>query len=137
MRQFCLTRLTWLIHILFLPSNWNLDKNFALTGELGQAHMAKNISDFPPCGKIVIVVTEFVIFCKTQPFYEIIRMEEFQKYFFRPLFTIIFRPKIEILGTDSIMNQSSKTCLTRIYLYIKKDSFISSCCHFGPFQLKA
>ena len=31
----------------------------------------KNISDFPPCGKMVIVVTEFVIFCKTRPFYEI------------------------------------------------------------------
>ena len=50
----------------FLPSDWNLDKNFALTGELGQVHMAKkNISDFPPCGKMVIFVTEFVIFLKT------------------------------------------------------------------------
>ena len=36
-----LTRLTWLIHTLFLPSNWNLDKIFALTGELGQVHMGK------------------------------------------------------------------------------------------------
>ena len=26
-----LTRLTWLIHISVLPSNWNLGKNFALT----------------------------------------------------------------------------------------------------------
>ena len=38
-----LTRLTRLIHTSFLPSNWNLDKNFALTGELGQVHMAKKI----------------------------------------------------------------------------------------------
>ena len=38
-----LTRLTWLVHTSFLPSSWNLDKNFALTGELGQAHMAKKI----------------------------------------------------------------------------------------------
>jgi hypothetical protein len=51
---------------LFLPSNWNLDKIFALTGELGQVHMAKkNILDFPPCEKMVIFVTEFVIFRKT------------------------------------------------------------------------
>ena len=49
----------------FLPSNWNLDKNFALTGELGQVHMTKKISDFPPCVKMVIFVTEFVIFLKT------------------------------------------------------------------------
>ena len=61
-----LTRLTWLIQTLFLPANWNLYKIFALTGELGQVHMAKkNISDFPPCGKMVIFVTEFVIFLKT------------------------------------------------------------------------
>ena len=36
---------------------------FALTDELGQVHMAKkNISDFPPCGKMVIFSTPFVIF---------------------------------------------------------------------------
>ena len=28
----CLTRLTWLVHTSFLPSNWNLDKFFAPTG---------------------------------------------------------------------------------------------------------
>ena len=28
-------------------------------------HMAKKKSDFPPCGKLVIFVTEFVIFFKT------------------------------------------------------------------------
>ena len=36
-----LTRLTQLIHTSLLPSNWNLDKFFALLGELGQVHMAK------------------------------------------------------------------------------------------------
>ena len=30
-------------------------------------------------------------------------MEEFQKDFFRPLFTIIFRPKIVFIVTDSIL----------------------------------
>ena len=33
-----LTRLTQLIHTSLLPSNWNLDKFFALLGELGQVH---------------------------------------------------------------------------------------------------
>ena len=49
-----------------LPSNWNLDKIVVLTGQLGQVHMAKkNISDFPLWGKMVISITEFVIFLKT------------------------------------------------------------------------
>ena len=38
-----LTRHTWLIHTSVLPSNWNLDKIFALTGQLGQVHVAKKI----------------------------------------------------------------------------------------------
>ena len=34
----------------------------AQTGELGQVHMTKKIiSDFPPFGKMVIFITEFVI----------------------------------------------------------------------------
>ena len=32
-----------LIHTSVLPSNWNLDKIFALTGPLGQVHMAKKL----------------------------------------------------------------------------------------------
>ena len=55
-----LTRLTWLIHALFLPSNWNLDKILALAGELCEVHMTKK----NPCGKMVIFDTEFVIFLK-------------------------------------------------------------------------
>ena len=44
-----LTHLTRLIHTSFLPSNWNLDKHFALTCELGHVQMAKKyICDFPP-----------------------------------------------------------------------------------------
>ena len=52
----CLTCLTWLVHTSFLPSSWNLDKFFALTGELGQAHMAKKI--FP-----IFYMGENVYFC--------------------------------------------------------------------------
>ena len=46
----------------------------------------KKISDFPPCGKLVIFVTEFVIFLKTTKSNELIengsRIEEFQNFFF-------------------------------------------------------
>ena len=45
--------------------------------------------------------------CDFGHFYEVrkivSRMEEFQKDFFRPLFTIIFRPKIVFFDTDSIL----------------------------------
>ena len=40
-------------------------QNVCLTGELGQVYMTKKyILDFPPCGKRVVFVTEFVIFLK-------------------------------------------------------------------------
>ena len=42
---------------------WNPDKIFAPTGQLRQVQ--KNIFDFPPCGKLVISINEFVIFLKT------------------------------------------------------------------------
>ena len=38
-----LTRLTWLIHTSVLPLDWNLGNIFAVTGPLGQVHMAKNL----------------------------------------------------------------------------------------------
>ena len=90
-----------LVHTSFLPSSWNPDKNFALTGELGQAHMAiKNIYDFLPFGKMVIFVTESVIFIKSKVSSA---SGNFKNIFSRPLFTIIFRTKIVILNTDSIL----------------------------------
>ena len=55
------TRLTCLIHTLLLPSNWNLDKNFALTGESGQVHMTKK---YFRCEKMVIFVTEVEVLSK-------------------------------------------------------------------------
>ena len=45
----------------------------------------QNISDFPPCGKMVVFVTEFVIFLKNSKKKELkengSHMEENQKYF--------------------------------------------------------
>ena len=67
--NFCLNlnTSTWLIHISVLPSNWNLIKNFAVTGQLGQVHTIKKIFliFLHGYGKMVIFVTEFVIFLKT------------------------------------------------------------------------
>ena len=58
----CLTWLTWLIHTSVLSLNWNLAKIFALTGPLGQVQVyGKKNSDFPPCRKMVIFVTEIVM----------------------------------------------------------------------------
>ena len=52
---------------------------------------------------MAIFITEFVIL---GPFMKegkvVSRMVGFQKYFFSYLITIIFRPKIEFLDTDSI-----------------------------------
>ena len=50
-------------------------------------------------GTYVILVPVRIVLGKNLPIYEV--KEEFQ--FPRPLFTIIFRPKIVILGTDSIL----------------------------------
>ena len=58
---------------------------FALTYPLAHVHMAKkNISDFPPCGKMASA-------------------RNFKNIFSRPLFTVIFSPKILVLDTDSIL----------------------------------
>ena len=54
--HFPLNMSSWLIQASFLPSNWNLDKIFALTGELGQVYMEKNISNFPPCGNFQLSI---------------------------------------------------------------------------------
>ena len=62
----------------------------------------KRIIEISPCAKKVIFITEFAILCKNPPFYEVKKyfpkkalcMEEFQNKFSRPLFTIIFKPKI-------------------------------------------
>ena len=34
-------------------------------------YITKKIIEIPPCGKKVIFVTEFVILCKSPPFYEV------------------------------------------------------------------
>ena len=85
--------LDWFIHG-FLTSSWNLDKSFALTGKLGQAHMAKKI--FP-----IFFHARKGLFLLLNLWFSSIEL--FQNYFSRPLFTIIFRPKIVILDTDFIL----------------------------------
>ena len=64
----------------------------------------------PPCGKMVIFVTEFVIWGKNLPFYKAVENNiphggiSKKRKKSRPLFTIIFRPKETILDTYSILN---------------------------------
>ena len=68
---------------LYLESGQNVCSNRSIRSS---TYGKKNISDFPPCGKLVIFVNEFVIFLKTSKLNELrengSRMEEFQKYFF-------------------------------------------------------
>ena len=53
---------------------------------------------------MVIYITEFVILGTFMKYGKVVsRMEEFQNRFFIPLFTIIFRPKMVFLDTDSIL----------------------------------
>ena len=56
---------------------------------------------------MVVFVTEFVTFLKTSKYIELeengFGTEKFQKYFSRPFFNIMFRPKIVTVGTDSIL----------------------------------
>ena len=52
---------------------------------------------------MVIFITEFTILDTFMKQGKLVSgMEEFQKNFARPLFTVIFRPKIVFSGTDSI-----------------------------------
>ena len=70
----------------------------------GEKWSRKNYFEIPPCGKMVIFITEFVILGPFMKHGKIVsRMEGFQNKFFRPLFTIIFLPKIVFLDTDSIL----------------------------------
>ena len=64
--------------------------------------------EIPPCVKKVVFVTEFAILGKILPFYEVRKKKicawrNFTIIVSRPLFTITFRHKIVILGTDSIL----------------------------------
>ena len=67
--------------------------------------------EIPSCGKKFIFVTEFVILDKNPPFYEVNKWVQkwvpacsnFKNIYPIPLFTIVFRPKIVYLDTDSIL----------------------------------
>ena len=53
---------------------------------------------------MVIFVTVFVIFFTKRTYKEMASARRnFKNIFSRPLFTVIFRPKIVISGTDSIL----------------------------------
>ena len=59
---FHLTRLTRLIHTSFLPSKWNLYPKIQFWSKNdGEKWSRKIYFEIPPCGKMVIFITEFVI----------------------------------------------------------------------------
>ena len=81
----------------------------------------------------MIFVTEFVIFCKNSPFYELVLIlpqrlcewRNFKNNFSRSLFTIIFRPKIVILDTYSILSRYTKYKSVAYYVKRKRPLLLS------------
>ena len=84
LRNFSIILLNWRNCWFVLNTSYLADSNIVFTLKLESRQIfcsnrwirsskygKKNISDFPPCGKRVIFVTEFVIFCKTPPFCEV------------------------------------------------------------------
>ena len=75
--------------------------------------ITKSFIEIPPCAKKVIFITEFVLLDLNPHFYEVNQevwkrpcaWRNFKNIFSRPLFTIIFRPKILILDTYSILSR--------------------------------
>ena len=79
--------------------------------------MVKIYLEIPPCGKIVIFIDEFVILGTFMKYGKVVaRIEEFRKYFSRPLFTIIFRPKNVFLDTDSILRVKTDLRITQVHI---------------------
>ena len=65
-------------------------------------YTTKSFIEIPPCAKKVIFITEFAIWCKKNPFYKVKKIfqkrlcewRNFRNIFSRPLFIIIFKPKM-------------------------------------------
>ena len=74
-------------------------------------YTTKSLIEITPCAKKVIFITEFAIWCKNSPFYEVNKIfqkrlcawRNFKIIFSRPLFIIIFRMKILSSGPYSIL----------------------------------
>ena len=65
-------------------------------------YITKKFIEIPPCAKCVIFITDFALLSTNLPFYEVKKIfwkrlcawRNFKNIFSRPLFTIIFSPKI-------------------------------------------
>ena len=92
-------------------SKWNMGEICGLF--MICTYITKKNYEILPCSKKVILITEFGILCKNPPFYEVKMIfqkrlctwRNFKIIFSRPLFTIIFKPKILILDTYSILTR--------------------------------
>ena len=97
--SFCLTPNMWAIRPSLTQSKWNMEEICGLKLHFSYLDMPQDFFwELPPCANHVIFITEFVLLTKTPPFYE---GNSFNRkrlahggIFSRPLFTIIFRPKI-------------------------------------------
>ena len=75
----------------------------------------KNVFEIPQCAQQVIFITEFALLIKTPLFYEVnsfnrkwLAHERIKLIFSRPLFIIIFRPKLSFFVTYSILTGQTK-----------------------------
>ena len=79
-------------------------------------YTTKSFVEIPPCAKKVIFITEFAIWCKNPPFYEVKKIfrkrlcawRNFKINFSRLLFIIIFSTKILFSGPYSILTGHTK-----------------------------
>ena len=78
-------------------------------------YITKSFIEIPSWAKKAIFITEFVIWCKNPPCYEVKMIfqwlcawRNFEITFSRPLFVIIFRVKISLSGLYSILTGHTK-----------------------------
>ena len=90
-----------------------MDDFSVLAGSLGYVDSTQEVEwNSLHAQKKAIFITEFALLCKNPPPYEVKKIfrkrrcawRNFKNIFSRPLFIIIFRPKILILGTYSILS---------------------------------
>jgi hypothetical protein len=56
----------------FTSSKWNVGEIFGLKFHVSNLHAPQRFFfEIPPCGKMVIFVTEFIILCKNPLFYKV------------------------------------------------------------------
>ena len=101
-KSIALTYNIWEIQPSSMCSKWNMGEIFGLKFYLIICtYNTENFIEIPPCAKKVIFITEFAIWCKNPPFYEVKKIfqkrlcawRNFKIFFSRPLFIIFLGRK--------------------------------------------